>query len=52
MGHIIEDMQEEIKFLRQIGRRRKLGPEESYLKSKLEQYLKSLKDMRHDHKSE
>lgn len=44
--HIINDIEEEIKFLNSIGRRRRLGPEENYLKTKMAQYLKTLKDMR------
>ena len=42
--HIINDMKEEIKFLDTIGKHRPLGPEEKYLKSKLQQYMKSLKN--------
>ena len=45
--HIINDMEKEIEFLRSIGKRRKLNSEENYLKSKIEQYLKVLKDLRH-----
>lgn len=43
LEHIIKDIEQEIKFLRSIAKRRKLGPEEHYLKSKMEQYLKALK---------
>ncbi|MEK9157765.1 MAG: hypothetical protein AAB638_01105, partial [Patescibacteria group bacterium] len=42
---LINDMKEEIQFLNAIGKRRHLGAEEKYLKSKLEQYIKSLKNM-------
>ena len=42
--HILDDMKEEIKFLETIGKRRPLGPEEKYLKSKLQQYMKDLKN--------
>ena len=45
IGHIVTDIDKEIKFLRQIARRRPLGPEENYLKSKLEQYRKTLKNI-------
>lgn len=31
--HIIKDMEKELKFIRSMGKLRKLGPEESYLKS-------------------
>ncbi len=41
--HLIDDIEEEILFLKSIDRRRRLGPEEKYLKTKLEQYLKTLK---------
>ncbi len=41
--HLIKDMKDEIKFLNAIGRRRRLGPEEKYLKGKLEQYARALK---------
>ncbi len=41
--HLINDMKDEIKFLDAIGKRRHLGPEEKYLKGKLQQYLKALK---------
>lgn len=43
LDHIVKDMKEELKFLESIGRRRRLNPEEKYLKAKLEQYLKMLK---------
>ncbi|MBX4190386.1 hypothetical protein KW791_03785, partial [Candidatus Parcubacteria bacterium] len=46
--HIVEDMVEEINFLESISKRRTLGPEEKYLKSKLQQYVKSLHH--YDHK--
>ena len=42
--HILDDMKEEIKFLDIIGKRRPLGSEEKYLKSKLQQYIKGLKN--------
>lgn len=42
--HILDDMQEEIKFIETISKRRPLGPEEKYLKSKLQQYIKGLKN--------
>jgi len=42
--HLIDDMEEEIKFLEILAKRRSLGSEEKYLKSKLQQYLKSLKN--------
>ena len=42
-GHIIDDMKKEIAFLDTISKRRPLGPEEKYLKSKLQQYIKGLK---------
>ena len=42
--HILGDMQEEIKFLEIIGKRRPLGTEEKYLKTKLQQYIKGLKN--------
>lgn len=41
--HLIKDMKDEIKFLNAIGKRRRLGPEEKYLKGKLEQYARALK---------
>jgi hypothetical protein len=44
MNKLLGDMQDEIKFLNSIAKRRHLVPEEKYLKSKLEQYLKVLKD--------
>lgn len=43
LDHIVKDMKEELKFLESIGHRRRLNPEEKYLKAKLEQYLKMLK---------
>jgi hypothetical protein len=43
---ILDDMKDEIKFLNSIAKRRRLGSEEKYLKSKLEQYLKSLRNER------
>ena len=44
--HIIQDIEKEMKFLRSLSKRRKLGPEESYLKNKMEQYLKTLKNLK------
>jgi len=41
---IMKDMQEEIKFLNTVAKRRRLGPEEKYLKSKIEEYLKVIKN--------
>ena len=41
-GHLVKDMRDEIKFLNAIGKRRRLGPEEKYLKGKLEQYARAL----------
>ncbi len=41
--HLIKDMRDEIKFLNAIGKRRRLGPEEKYLKGKLEQYARAIK---------
>lgn len=41
---IINDMKDEIVFLNSISKRRKLGIEEKYLKSKLEKYIKALKN--------
>ncbi len=43
--HIINDMEKEIQFLYLISKRRRLGPEESYLKNKMTQYLKALKNL-------
>lgn len=41
--HLVKDMEDELAFLKSIDKRRQLGPEEKYLKAKIEQYLKSLK---------
>ena len=46
IDHIIKDMEQEIKFLHSISKRRRLGPEENYLKTKMAQYLKTLKSIR------
>ncbi|OGN27584.1 MAG: hypothetical protein A2941_01135 [Candidatus Yanofskybacteria bacterium RIFCSPLOWO2_01_FULL_49_17] len=46
LDKILRDMESEIKFLNGISRHRRLGPEEKYLKSKLEQYKKVLKDFK------
>lgn len=43
LSHLVADIEEEIQFLKSIDRRRRLGPEERYLKKKLEQYLETLK---------
>ena len=44
--HIIEDMEKELTFLRTLSKRRKLGPEETYLRDKIVQYLKTLKGLK------
>ncbi|MEX2090693.1 MAG: hypothetical protein WD989_00995 [Candidatus Paceibacterota bacterium] len=46
VDHIIKDMEKELTFLRTLSKRRKLGPEENYLKEKMEQYLKTLKELK------
>jgi hypothetical protein len=43
-GRIIDDMKKELDFLDTISKRRPLGPEEKYLKSKLQLYIKGLKN--------
>lgn len=43
LSHLIKDIEEELDFLKSIGRRRKLSLEDKYLQSKLAQYLKTLK---------
>lgn len=43
LDKLMKDMQNEIKFLNTIGKRRRLGPEERYLKTKIEQYVKILR---------
>ena len=43
-NNILNDMKREVKLLTATGRRRPLGPEEKYLKSKLQQYMKGLKN--------
>lgn len=44
VNKILKDMQDELKFLNAMAKRRHLGPEEKYLKSKIEQYIKTLKN--------
>ncbi len=44
LDKLMNDMADEIKFLNTIGKHRRLGSEEKYLKSKIEQYLKTLKN--------
>ena len=41
--HIIKDMQEELKFLNHIAKRRPLSTEEKYLKSRISSYVKMLR---------
>lgn len=43
LDKLINDMGEEIKYLNTIAKHRHLGAEERYLKSKIEQYIKTLK---------
>ena len=43
--HIIKDMEKELSFLRTLNKRRKLSPEEMYLRDKMVQYLKTLKEL-------
>lgn len=45
VDHIIKDMQDEIKLLNQIAKRRLLGAEEKYLKAKITSYIKMLKSI-------
>jgi len=44
--HIIKDMEKELTFLRTLNKRRKLSLEEMYLRDKMVQYLKTLKELR------
>ena len=44
--HIIKDIEKEMKFLHSMSKIRRLGPEENYLKTKMEQYLKTLKNLK------
>lgn len=44
LERILDDIKEEISFLNTISKRRPLGTEEKYLKTKLQQYAKALKN--------
>lgn len=45
INRIVKDMKEELKLLKIIDHRRHMSPEEKYLKSKLERYIKDLQDV-------
>jgi hypothetical protein len=45
VDHIIKNMQDEIKLLSQIAKRRSLSTEEKYLKAKVTSYIKMLKSI-------
>ncbi len=44
LDKLMDEMSDEIKFLNTIGKHRRLSTDEKYLKSKIEQYLKALKN--------
>jgi len=44
LDKLMDDMSDEIKFLSNISKHRRLSTDEKYLKSKIEQYLKALKN--------